>query len=95
MGCTSSLLQTGIKKKRMIISEIVVFVPTLQIPIQSELHKGLKGLIPKDIIDQLIALRNRVILLSEDTDNVAAIPDIKQALEEYLPVLIGLTKKGF
>lgn len=94
MGCTSSMLQTGGRKKKMGIPELVVFVPTMQIPVQSELQKGLKGLISKDIIDRLIMLRNRVILLSEDTD-VSAIPEIKQALEEYLPVLIGLTKKEY
>lgn len=68
MGCTSSLLQPGVsKKKRMVIPEVVVFVPTMQIPVQSELHKGLKGLIPKDIIDRIHHSRNRVILMSEDT----------------------------
>ncbi|XP_021756056.1 uncharacterized protein LOC110721211 isoform X3 [Chenopodium quinoa] len=94
MGCTSSILHTGGKKKKMMIAEVVVFVPTMQIPVQSELHKGLKGLIPKDMIDRLVDFRNRVILLSEDTD-VSAIPEIKQALEEYLPVLLGLAKKDY
>lgn len=78
----------------MVISEAVVFVPTMQIPVQSDLQKGLKGFIPKHIIDRLLDFRNRVILLSEDTD-VSAIPEIKQALEEYLPVLLGLTKKDY
>lgn len=122
MGCTSSILQqAGGKRKKMLIPEVVVFVPTMQIPVQSDLQKGLKGLIPKDMIDHLIHFRNRAILLSEDTGlyfvytvfilklntctilrrfdhgfyaDVSAIPEIKQALEEYLPVLLGLTKKG-
>ncbi|KNA11519.1 hypothetical protein SOVF_134480 [Spinacia oleracea] len=95
MGCTSSILQqAGGKRKKMLIPEVVVFVPTMQIPVQSDLQKGLKGLIPKDMIDHLIHFRNRAILLSEDTD-VSAIPEIKQALEEYLPVLLGLTKKDY
>ncbi|KAK9678101.1 hypothetical protein RND81_11G188300 [Saponaria officinalis] len=88
MGCTSSKLQ----KKKMNISEVVVFVPTLQIPVPSDLLKPLKGFIPKDLIDRLVSLRNRIILLSEDTD-VSAISEIKQGLEEYLPVLLGLTTK--
>ena len=67
MGCSSSLLQAGGRRKKMVIPEVVVFVPTMQIPLQTELLKGLKGLIPKDNLDHLIALRNRVVLLSEDT----------------------------
>ena len=51
----------------MAISEVVVFAPALLIPVPSDLHKGLKGLVPKDLLDRLIALRNRIILLSEDT----------------------------
>ncbi|XP_074275172.1 uncharacterized protein LOC141599145 isoform X2 [Silene latifolia] len=93
MGCTSSMLQArGKKKKKMTISELVVFVPTMLIPVPSDLHKGLKGIIPIDVLDRLVALRNRIILLSEDTD-VSAISEIKQGLEEYLPVLLGLTIK--
>ncbi|XP_057530874.1 uncharacterized protein LOC130809214 [Amaranthus tricolor] len=94
MGCSSSLLQAGGRRKKMVIPEVVVFVPTMQIPLQTELLKGLKGLIPKDNLDHLIALRNRVVLLSEDTD-LSAIPEIKLALEEYLPVLLGITKKEY
>ncbi|KAH9625630.1 hypothetical protein KSS87_019990 [Heliosperma pusillum] len=94
MGCNSSMLQAGgkKKKKKMTISELVVFVPTIHIPVPSDLHKGLKGIIPMDVLDRLVALRNRVILLSEDTD-VSAVSEIKQGLEEYLPVLLGLTVK--
>lgn len=82
------------RRKKMPISEVVVFSPTLLIPFPFDLHKGLKGLVPKDLLDRLIALRNRIILLSEDTD-ASAIPEIKQALEEYLPILLGLTKKEY
>ncbi|KAL9246060.1 hypothetical protein vseg_019642 [Gypsophila vaccaria] len=95
MGCTSSMLQGrgGLKKKKkMSISEVVVFVPTLHIPVPSDLHKLLKGFFPKDLLDRLVAARNRIILLSEDTD-VSALSDIKKGLEEYLPVLLGLTTK--
>jgi len=68
MGCTSSLLQGGGgRRRKMAISEVVVFAPALLIPVPSDLHKGLKGLVPKDLLDRLIALRNRIILLSEDT----------------------------
>lgn len=97
MGCTSSLLQGGGgRKRKMSISVMVVFAPALLIPVPSDLHKGLKGLVPKDLLDRLTALRNRICILSEDTDvDDSAIPEIKQALEEYLSVLLGLTKKEY
>lgn len=79
----------------MNIPEVVVFIPTMRIPVSSDLQKNLKGLIPnKDLLDRLLSLRSRIILFSQDTD-VSAIPEIKQALEEYLPVLLGLTKKEY
>ncbi|KAJ8433203.1 hypothetical protein Cgig2_004335 [Carnegiea gigantea] len=97
MGCTSSLLRGGGgRKMKMSISDMVVFAPAMLIPVPSDLHKGLKGLVPKDLLDRLTALRNRIILLSEDTNvDDSAIPEIKQALEEYLSVLLGLTKKEY
>lgn len=76
----------------MTIQEVVVFVPTLWIPSQTDLKRALKGLIPRDLIDRLVALRNRISLIAEDTDG-SAILELYGALEEYLPILLGLTMK--
>ncbi|KAL8140006.1 hypothetical protein V2J09_006027 [Rumex salicifolius] len=94
MGCTSSLLQGGcMERKKMTIQEVVVFVPVLWIPSQTDLKRALKGLIPRDLTDQLVALRNRIILVADDTDG-SAIVELNGALEEYLPIFLGLTMKG-
>lgn len=76
----------------MTIQEVVVFVPTLWIPSQTDLKRALKGLIPRDLIDRLVALRNRISLVAEDTDG-SAILELYGALEEYLPIHLGLTMK--
>ncbi|KAL4379179.1 hypothetical protein GQ457_02G012680 [Hibiscus cannabinus] len=43
-------------------------------------------------IDRLSCLRNQIVLVAEDTGG-SAITELQQALEEYLPILVGLTKK--
>ncbi|XWS40539.1 hypothetical protein CRYUN_Cryun17cG0004200 [Craigia yunnanensis] len=91
MGCTYSVYGFG-RKKRLSIPEVVVFVPSMRIPAQCDLQRALKGLIPRDLIDRLSCLRNRIALVAEDTGGTA-ITELRQALEEYLSILIGLTKK--
>lgn len=91
MGCTSSVYAVG-RKKKLSIPEMVVFVPSMRIPVQSDLQRPLRGLIPKDLADRLCSLRNQIVLVAEDTGG-SAITELRRALEEYLSVLIGLTKK--
>ncbi|OMO85500.1 hypothetical protein CCACVL1_10150 [Corchorus capsularis] len=91
MGCTYSVYGLG-RKKKLSIPEVVVFVPSMRIPAQCDLQRALKGLIPRDLIDRLTCLRNRIALVAEDTGG-SAITELRQALEEYLAILIGLTKK--
>lgn len=66
MGCTSSVYAVG-RKKKLSIPEMVVFVPSMRIPMQSDLHRPLRGLIPKDLADRLSSLRNQIVLVAEDT----------------------------
>ncbi|OWM70716.1 hypothetical protein CDL15_Pgr014389 [Punica granatum] len=87
MGCVVS-----IGKKKANIPEISVFVPSMQAPVKSDLHRPLKGLLPKDLLDKLSALRNQITLVAEDTDG-SATSELHRVLEEYLPILIGLTEK--
>ncbi|KAJ0052830.1 hypothetical protein Pint_03073 [Pistacia integerrima] len=91
MGCTSSVYALG-RKKKVTIPEAVVFVPSVKIPAQSDLQRPLKGLIPRELLDRLVCLRNQIVLVAEDTD-ASAIIELRRALEEYLSLLLGLPKK--
>jgi hypothetical protein len=55
------------KKKKSSIHEVLVFTPSIRIPIQSDLQRPLKGLIPKDLADKFSSLRNQIVLVAEDT----------------------------
>ncbi|KAG6581124.1 hypothetical protein SDJN03_21126, partial [Cucurbita argyrosperma subsp. sororia] len=91
MGCTSSVYAVG-RKKKLSIPEMVMFVPSMRIPVQSDLQRPLRGLISKDLADRLSSLRNQIVLVAEDTGG-SAITELRRVLEEYLSVLICLTKK--
>lgn len=66
MGCTSSVYALG-RKKKVTIPEVVVYVPAIRIPLQSDLPRALKGVIPKELVDRLTCLRNQIVLVAEDT----------------------------
>ncbi|CAL1398526.1 unnamed protein product [Linum trigynum] len=91
MGCTTSVYAIG-KRKKASIPETAIHVPSLRIPAQSDIQRALKGLVPKDLIDRLTGLRSQIILIAEDTGG-SAIVELKRALDDYLSLLIGLTKK--
>ncbi|KAH0973069.1 hypothetical protein GBA52_025225 [Prunus armeniaca] len=93
MGCASSVYAVGGRKK-LTVPEVVVLVPSTRIPAQSDLPRRLRGLIPIDLAHRLSSLRNQIVLVAEDTGG-SAIPELRRALEEYLSVLIGLTKKEY
>ncbi|KAK7377590.1 hypothetical protein VNO80_03018 [Phaseolus coccineus] len=90
MGCTNSVY----RKKKTSFPEVVFFVPSTRIPVQSDLQRVLKGVIPRDLADKLTSLRNQIVLVAEDTDG-SAITELRRALNEYLSLLIGLTKKEY
>ncbi|XP_016498692.1 uncharacterized protein LOC107817398 isoform X3 [Nicotiana tabacum] len=94
MGCAVSVYAVGKKKKKNIIPEVSIFVPSMRVPVQCDLQRTLKGVIPKDLVDRLTSIRNQIVLIAQDTD-VSAIDELQQALEEYLSLLVGLTKKEF
>ncbi|KAJ6949183.1 hypothetical protein NC651_003247 [Populus alba x Populus x berolinensis] len=91
MGCSASMYAVG-KRKKTSIPEVVVYVPSMRIPAQSDLQRPLRGLIFQDLVDRLACLRNQIVLVAEDTGG-SAVAELRRALEEYLPLLIGLTKK--
>ena len=118
MGCAYSAYSLGRKKSSSSIPEVAVFVPSLRIPVQSDLQRPLRGIVPLELADKLSSLRNQIVLVAEDTgknllDEIiclynhkqshknlkylaggSAIAELQRTLNEYLAVLIGLTKKG-
>nr|GEU30844.1 BRO1 domain-containing protein BROX homolog [Tanacetum cinerariifolium] len=90
MGCAASVYRVGGSKKQLKIPLVTVLVPSIRIPISSNIQKPLKGLVPKDLTDRLTSFRNQIFLLAEQTD-VSAVPELLRALEEYLSLLVGLT----
>lgn len=91
MGCTTSI-HTVRRKKKPNIPEVGVFVSSMRIPVQSDLHRSLKGLIPQDLANTLASLRNQIVFVAEDTGG-SAVVELQRALEEYLSVVFGLTNK--
>ncbi|XP_058103003.1 uncharacterized protein LOC131246668 [Magnolia sinica] len=96
MGCTSSISKRYDirRKKKLCIQEVVVFIPPMKIPMETDILRPLRGLISRDLSERLLALRNRILLLAEGTD-VSAISELQQSLEDYMPFLLGLTKKEY
>jgi hypothetical protein len=78
MGCTSSIYAVARKKKKLSVPEVVVFVPSMRIPVQSDLQRPLRGLIPKDLADRLSCLRNQIVLVAEDTGLAFYMPSIAE-----------------
>lgn len=73
MGCASSISKiytVGSRKKTISIPEIVVFVSGVRVPVRSDLQRNLRGLIPRDLIDELSSLRNQIVLVAEETGMV-------------------------
>ncbi|KAB1202860.1 BRO1 domain-containing protein BROX [Morella rubra] len=66
--------------------------PVVRIPVQSDIQRPLRGLIPKDLADRLSCIRNQIVLVAADT-GVSAITELRRGLEEYLSILIGLTEE--
>ncbi|KAK9108570.1 hypothetical protein Syun_024581 [Stephania yunnanensis] len=101
MGCTSSMPNKMYivgkkknKKRKLNIPEVVVFVPALSLPGETNLQRALRGLLPRHLVDRLSGLRSQIMILAEDTGGLA-FNELQRALEEYLPVLIGLVNKEF
>uniref|UniRef100_A0A0D6R8E4 BRO1 domain-containing protein n=1 Tax=Araucaria cunninghamii TaxID=56994 RepID=A0A0D6R8E4_ARACU len=96
------------RKKTGNVSEVVAFVPGLRIPKSIDLGESLHGYSSASIVERLSALRTRIsIMTAEELPTTAktkrktstqqggsTLGDLQQALEDYLPVLLGLAKKG-
>ncbi|KAL6912303.1 hypothetical protein ACP4OV_001108 [Aristida adscensionis] len=110
MGCFSSKPNdaSAIRRRPASIGEVAVFIPGLRVPENLELPQTLGDGLPKRLIERLVALRNRIVVMATREALSVTRPrkltftqhggsttaDLLQALEEYLPVLLGLVKEG-
>ncbi|KAK1303515.1 hypothetical protein QJS10_CPB11g02341 [Acorus calamus] len=90
------------------IGEVAVFVPGLRIPKSVDFSFPLAYSVSKGLVERLSVLRTRIVVMASQEAPKATRPrrrtatqhggssfaDLLQALEDYLPVLLGLIKEG-
>ncbi|KAK8945346.1 hypothetical protein KSP40_PGU009782 [Platanthera guangdongensis] len=110
MGCfISTPKDAGEYKRRPCkLGEVAVYVPGLRIPKSLDFSQPLDGSISAGLIERLSALRTRAIVMTAQEAPMTTRPwrktttqhgdstiaDLLQALEDYLSLLLGLSKDG-
>ncbi|XVF01724.1 hypothetical protein REPUB_Repub04eG0113300 [Reevesia pubescens] len=109
MGCLLSTPDVaGVTRRRpKNIGEIVVFVPGLRVPTPLDFAQPLGDGLSKSLVERLSALRTRIVVMAGQEAPMTTKPrktatqhggstlaDLQQALEDYLPVLLGLVENG-
>lgn len=110
MGCfVSTGKDVGEKRRRPAnIGEVSVFVPGLRIPKPVNFAHSLGDSVTKVSLERISALRNRIVVMAgQEAPTItrtrrrtasqhgrSILRDLLKALEEYLPVLLGLVKDG-
>ncbi|KAG7589974.1 BRO1 domain [Arabidopsis suecica] len=108
MGCFASRQKEtgGNRRKPTSIGDVSVYVPGLRIPQPVEFSQSLGDQLPKTLVERLTALRTRIVVMANQEGPTitrtrrktqhggSTLADLHQALEDYLPVLLGLTKDG-
>lgn len=110
MGCFVSTPKDSVGKRRRPgnIGEVAVFVPGLRIPKPVDFSESLGDHLCKNLVERLSALRTRIVVMagqegptitrtrrrSATQHGGSTLGDLLQALEDYLPVLLGLVKDG-
>lgn len=110
MGCfLSTSKDTGGNRRRPgNIGEVSVYVPGLRIPKPVDFSQSLGDSFSKNMVERLSALRTRIVVMaaqegptitrtrrkSATQHGGSTLADLHQALEDYLPVLLGLVKDG-
>ncbi|KAJ4709951.1 BRO1 domain containing protein [Melia azedarach] len=87
--------------------ELAVFVPGLRIPKPIDFAEPLGDGLSRRMVERLSALRTRIIVMAAQEAPMSTKPrrtatqhggstlaDLQQALEDYLPVLLGLVENG-
>ncbi|KAK4283295.1 hypothetical protein QN277_000260 [Acacia crassicarpa] len=110
MGCGVSTRRecSGNRRKPGNIGEVSVYVPGLRIPKPVDFAHYLGNYLSRNVVERLSALRTRVVVMtgqegpsitrtkrkSATQHGGSTLADLQQALEDYLPVLLGLAKDG-
>ncbi|MED6158175.1 hypothetical protein PIB30_030345 [Stylosanthes scabra] len=110
MGCFASTPKDsgGNRRRPGSIGEVSVYVPGLRIPKPVDFAQSLGDHLSKNIVERLSALRTRIVVMagqegptitrtkrkSATQHGGSTLADLQQALEDYLPVLLGLVKDG-
>lgn len=109
MGCMLSKLNDSREKRRRSrnVGEIVVFVPGLRTPKAMDFSGQLGDGLSRSLVERLSALRTRIVVMASEEGLVpaksrrvatrhggSAMADLQQALEDYLPVLLGLAQNA-
>ncbi|GAB2293201.1 hypothetical protein Dimus_027409 [Dionaea muscipula] len=110
MGCIASTAKEpeGNRRRPSSIGEVSVYVPGLRIPKPIDFSQSLGDHLSKGLVERLTALRTRIVVMvaqeaptftrskrkSATQHGGSTLADLQQALEDYLPVLIGLVKDG-
>ncbi|KAJ6752589.1 ENDOSOMAL TARGETING BRO1-LIKE DOMAIN PROTEIN [Salix koriyanagi] len=110
MGCLVSTPQdsVGNRKRPGSIGDVSVYVPGFRIPKPVDFSLSLGDHLPKNLMERLSALRTRVVVMAgQEAPTVSrtrrksatqhggsTLADLHQALQDYLPVLLGLVKDG-
>ncbi|KAF3438410.1 hypothetical protein FNV43_RR21172 [Rhamnella rubrinervis] len=110
MGClVSTPKDTGGNRRRPSnIGEVSVYVPGLRIPKPVDFSQSLGDHLSKSLVERLSALRTRIVVMAGQEGPTitrtrkrtatqhggSTLADLQQALEDYLPVLLGLVKDG-
>ncbi|XP_056170622.1 uncharacterized protein LOC115690263 isoform X2 [Syzygium oleosum] len=110
MGCLVSTPEDngGMRRMPRDIGEVSVYVPGLRIPKPVNFSPPLGSNLSWNLVQLLTTLRNRIaVLAGEGVPTVktstrknatqhggSTLTDLQYALEEYLPVLLGLVKEG-
>ncbi|KAJ6837138.1 uncharacterized protein M6B38_121355 [Iris pallida] len=98
----------GNRKRPGSIGELAVLVPGLRIPRSVDVSQPLGDNLSKSLIERLSSMRTRIVVMAAQEAPIAIKPrrktatqhggstlaDLLQALEDYLPVLLGLVKDG-
>ncbi|XP_052180728.1 uncharacterized protein LOC127793944 isoform X2 [Diospyros lotus] len=110
MGCLVSTPKEsgGSRRRPANIGEVSVFVPGLRIPKPVDFSESLGDHLSKTLVERLSALRTRIVVMAgQEAPTItrtkrktatqhggSTLMDLQQALEDYLPVLLGLVKAG-
>lgn len=109
MGCFISTPNAPgeTRRKPKNVGEIAVFVPGLRIPKPVDFAQPIGDELSRRLVERLSALRTRIVVMAGQEAPMATKPrrkatqhggstlaDLQQALEDYLPILLGLVENG-